>query len=122
MKIAVTAKDDVGLEAKVDSRFGRAFYFAIIDLDTEEVEFINNTAANAASGAGVKAAQLVTDEEVEALISGRVGPKAFRGLDKAGIKIYITKEATIKETLADYKDNNLKEIDGPTNQGHVGMK
>jgi len=122
MKIAVTASNNTGLESEVDSKFGRAGYFAIIDLDTEEVEFIANTAADSASGAGVKAAQLVADEEVEALISGRVGPKAFRGLDKAGIKIYSTTETTLQEVVVAYKDGNLTELDGPTNQGHFGMK
>ncbi|GAB6137906.1 NifB/NifX family molybdenum-iron cluster-binding protein [Halanaerobaculum tunisiense] len=121
MKIAVTVSNNTGLEAEVDSKFGRTAYFAIIDLATEEVEFIANTAANSASGAGVKAAQLVADEEVETLISGRVGPKAFRGLDKVGIKIYTTTGTTLQEVIADYKDGNLTKIDGPTNQGHFGM-
>ncbi|HZX10167.1 MAG TPA: NifB/NifX family molybdenum-iron cluster-binding protein, partial [Acidobacteriota bacterium] len=50
MKIAVTAtKPD--FSAQVDPRFGRSPYFIIVDSETMDFEAINNSSADAASGA-----------------------------------------------------------------------
>ncbi|MBM7622696.1 NifB/NifX family molybdenum-iron cluster-binding protein [Sporohalobacter salinus] len=120
MKIALTAADNTGLEAKVDPRFGRASYFGIVDLELMEVEFIDNSAANASSGAGIQAAQLLSDQEIETLISVKVGPKAFDALQSAGIDIYTVDGGKLKEVVELYKNENLNKLDNPTNPGHMG--
>ena len=120
MKVAVTTTDNYGGKAKISSRFGRAPYIAIIDVETQNLKFISNSAANSSSGAGVKAAQIIADEEVEVLIVPRIGPKAFKGLEQAGLDIYITQENTINEALSEYQNDNLERIDEPTNPGHIG--
>jgi len=53
MKIIVTAKNNSGIESELDSRFGRANYFAIVDTESMDVNFIENSAAEASSGAGI---------------------------------------------------------------------
>ncbi|MCK8827663.1 NifB/NifX family molybdenum-iron cluster-binding protein [Natroniella acetigena] len=124
MKLVITAKDDIGFESELDTRFGRAAYFGIIDIEGKELIFIKNEATSSSSGAGIKAAQLLADKKADALITGRVGPKAFRGLEKAGIKVYTSSngEVSIQDCLTAYKAGELKEVDGPTNQGHHGLK
>ncbi len=121
MKIAVPTKDNVDLEVKVEDRFGRAPYFAIIDGDSEEVKFVNNSAQKAASGAGVQAAQLMADEGVEVLLAGNIGPKAYSGLEKAGIEMYHVEQTVVEDAVANYKSGKLAELEGATNQGHVGL-
>lgn len=120
MKIAVTASNNRGLETEVDPRFGRAAYFAVIDSESMEVEFIDNSAANASSGAGIEAAQLVSDQGVEGLISVKVGPKAFKALQSADIKIYNVDGGSLKEAAEAYKAGELDKLDNPTNPGHMG--
>jgi len=54
------------------------------------VEVVQNTAASAAQGAGTGTVSLLADHGVTAVISGRFGPKAYQGLQAAGIEMYVT--------------------------------
>ncbi|HLV10075.1 MAG TPA: NifB/NifX family molybdenum-iron cluster-binding protein [Halanaerobiales bacterium] len=122
MKIAVTAAGNVGFESRIDLRFGRAPYFAVINTDTDEIEFVENPGVKAASGAGVMAAQLIADQEVEAVISGNYGPKAFSGLAAARLKMYSAEEGSIAEVIKLLKEGKLQEITDPTSRSHSGLK
>ncbi|MFW6035988.1 MAG: NifB/NifX family molybdenum-iron cluster-binding protein [Halothermotrichaceae bacterium] len=128
MKIAVTASSDNGFKAEVNQRLGRAPYFAIVDvndgdkMEKKDIKFIENDGVNAASGAGVRAAQIIADNGVEVVISGNIGPKAFSGLKAAGVKIYSVDSGTIEEAIKKYSQDNADELNDPTNNGHVGFK
>lgn len=122
MKIAVTAKKNTGLETDIDPRFGRANYFAIVDTVNMDVNFIANTAAESSSGAGVGAAQLIADQNVDIVISGSFGPKAFNGLSAADIKLYSVNGGTIKEAVEDYNNGVLQQLTTATNNGHIGNR
>ncbi|MGM0472096.1 MAG: NifB/NifX family molybdenum-iron cluster-binding protein [Bacillota bacterium] len=119
MKIGLTTSEDTGWDAKLDSRFGRGEYLAIVDLDNEEVDFIENSAANSASGAGVELAQMVADQDVDSVILYRIGPKAFSGLDNAGISIYEAEGNKLSEVVDRYQAGELNQIEAPTNRGHI---
>ncbi|MFP4017098.1 MAG: NifB/NifX family molybdenum-iron cluster-binding protein [Halanaerobiales bacterium] len=122
MKVVVTAKSKNGLDSEVDPRFGRANYFAVVDTDNMEVNFLENDAADSSSGAGVRAAQLIADQNAEAVLAGSFGPKAFNTLSAAGIKIYSYSSGTIAGAVDDFKNNCLKELTSASNNGHVGLK
>ena len=118
MKIAISAtgKD---LESSVDLRFGRASGFIIYDLETENFEFVDNIQnLEASQGAGIQAAQTVVNQDVQALITGHCGPKAFKVLSAAEIKIYTGASGTIKEAIEKYKKNELQEADNADVEGH----
>ncbi len=123
MKILIPTTENNEAEARVAARFGRSKYFSIIDQQSKEIKFIENTAVDSASGAGVKAAQLVADQKVDLLLANNIGPKAFRGLAKTSLKIYSLEGMTgaLTEALNNYRAGNLKEITAPTNAGHHGM-
>ena len=55
MRIAVSSTGP-GLEAELDSRFGRCDYFVIVDGDTMDVESVENPNVMAAGGAGIQSA------------------------------------------------------------------
>ncbi len=122
MKIIVTAKNNSGIESELDPRFGRANYFVIVDTESMDVNFIDNSAAEASSGAGVGAAQLVADQKVEVVISGNFGPKAFNGLNAANIRLYASNSGTLAEVVEEYNKGNLKQLSNATNSGHVGIR
>lgn len=125
MKLAVTASSDQGLKAKIDSRFGRAPYFIIVDVDTMKARVIDNSASNAASnaasGAGISAAQTVANEGVNGVISGNFGPKAFSGLKAGDLKLYSFPEGTVKEAINEFKKGTLEELSNPTSGAHAGL-
>ncbi|MFN2341364.1 MAG: NifB/NifX family molybdenum-iron cluster-binding protein [Halanaerobium sp.] len=122
MKIVVSVNNNTGLDAELDPRFGRADYFAIFETGTEEVDFINNAAKNAASGAGIQAVQTVADQGVNAVISGNIGPKAYDALQAADIKVYVSASGTLKDVIKTYEAGELDEVSGPTNAGHAGLR
>ena len=118
MKIAITTSGN-DLTAPLDSRFGRAPKFMIYDLDNDSFEIVdNNQNLNAAQGAGIQSAQNIARLGVGALITGHCGPKAFRVLQAAGIKIYNTDAATTGEALKRYRDGKLVEASVAYVEGH----
>jgi len=122
MKIAVTASGNNGLDANVDVRFGRAPYFAIVDTDTMDVNTIDNQGSGASHGAGVRAAQIISDQGVDGVISGNFGPKAFSGLQAANVKLYSFKSGTVEDAINALKNDDIEEIGGPTSQAHSGLR
>ncbi len=110
MKIAMpTDKKDLG--ANVCVSFGRAPYFLIYDTDTKESSFLDNTAAASASGAGIKAAQIIVDSGAKALLTPRCGQNAAEVISGADIKIYKTVHTTIKESLDAFAAGKLAILD-----------
>lgn len=75
MKLAIALKKNE-YNSIVDERFGRAPFFIIIDNNTKEFEIIENEAKDEATGAGLKAVKNLLKYQVEAIITGEIGPKA----------------------------------------------
>lgn len=118
MKIAFTTSG-ADLSAELDPRFGRAQKFLIYDTDADAFEVVDNTQnLNAAQGAGIQAAQRIIAAGAQALVSGHCGPKAFRVLDAAGVKVYNTDAKTVEEALKLYMEGKLAESAGPDVGGH----
>lgn len=118
MKVAVTATGQE-LKSKVDPRFGRANWFIVFDTDTNQYQAIDNEQnLNAGQGAGIQSAENVSRHGVKAVITGNCGPKAFRTLGAAGIKVYCGAEGTVEEVLEKFKSGKLKEADGANVEGH----
>lgn len=118
MKIVITASGD-NLNAPLDSRFGRAAKFLVYDLDSETFEVVDNQQnLNAAQGAGIQSAETVARLGAKAIVTGHCGPKAFRVLLAAGIKIYNTDAPTVAEALERYRAGRLTEAKSADVEGH----
>ena len=99
MKVAIAAKGTT-LGCQMDSRFGRAAYFLLIDTNSGQCEAFNNrVSVQAASGAGVQAAKSVVELGVDALITGNMGPKALDVLRAGGVQVYVGVTGTAQEAL-----------------------
>ncbi len=118
MKIALTTSGN-DLNAALDSRFGRAPKFLIYDIDSNTFEVIDNEQnLNAAQGAGIQSAQNIARMGVGTLITGHCGPKAFRTLQAAGIKIYNTSATTVSDALEQFRSGKLVEAASADVDGH----
>jgi len=118
MKMALTTSGD-NLNSPLDSRFGRAPKFIIYDTENDAFEVVDNAQnLNAAQGAGIQSAQNIARLGVRALVTGHCGPKAFRTLQAAGIKIYNTSAATVTEALEQYRAGKLTEAGSADIEGH----
>ena len=118
MKIAFSTSGE-SLDAPLDSRFGRAPRFLVYDLESNAFELIDNKPnLNAAQGAGIQSAQTVVRAGAAAVVTGHCGPKAFRVLSAAGIKVYNSDAATLFEVLALYREGKLVCAEAANVEGH----
>jgi len=112
MKIAISAtgKD---IESNVSDVFGRCPYFVIIEIEDgkiKETEAVKNESIDQMSGAGISTAQLIADKNVNAVITGSVGPRALDVLRQFNIEIYHC-DGTIRAVLQEFIDGKLKKIE-----------
>ncbi|MGD0728284.1 MAG: NifB/NifX family molybdenum-iron cluster-binding protein [Spirochaetia bacterium] len=118
MKIVVTAQGDT-LSAPVDQRFGRAARFIVYDTETKKIEAVDNGQnLQAAQGAGIQAAETVSRLGAECLLTGHCGPKAFRALSAAGVRIYNGASGTVAEAIAAFEAGKLTAATGADVDGH----
>lgn len=120
MKIAITAGGE-NLDSPVDRVFGRARWFLITDPDGGYVEVLENSQnVNAAQGAGIQAARQIADKSVNIILTGNVGPNAFRALEAASVRVFQfgSDILTSRDALTAWKDGRLQEVKAPTAQGH----
>ncbi len=118
MKIAITASGQE-LASRLDPRFGRAKYFLVVDTETNELAIHDNAPnLNAAQGAGIQAGQAVARLGVGAVITGNVGPKAFRLLQAADIAVYLAGDGTVADTVAKFKAGELSPVSTANVEGH----
>ncbi len=115
MKIAIPAVKDGNFETEIHDNFGRADYFALVNSENDELEFIENTAAAQSSGAGVGAAQLCADQGADVVVAYHFGPKAHKALTAAGIEVLdLNEQKLIRDAYNDYQAGKLNEAEaGP---------
>ncbi|HSQ41932.1 MAG TPA: NifB/NifX family molybdenum-iron cluster-binding protein [Fibrobacteraceae bacterium] len=108
-----------GLDASLDPRFGRCSCWVILDLESGAVELLNNTDNKGAEqGAGIQAAQTVLGANVQALVTGHCGPKAFRVLQAAGVAVYCAEEGTVRQAAERLQAGQLPQLSQPDVASH----
>jgi predicted Fe-Mo cluster-binding NifX family protein len=124
MKIVLTTTSP-NLDSAIDPRFGRGAYLLLVDLNSMEWKATPNPGVNASGGAGIQAAQFVSDHKAEAVISGDFGPHAFEALKAAGIAMYVYGDCqTAQQAIERFKAGQLQEVGAATrndcDHGHKG--
>ena len=120
MKIVVTT-DGGTLDAQVHPSFGRCPTYLFIDTGTMQFEAVENPAANAAGGAGIQAAQLVVERGAQAVVTGNVGPNAFRVFRSAGVPVHLFGDGTVRQAVEAYKASGLSAAGDASRPAHAGM-
>jgi predicted Fe-Mo cluster-binding NifX family protein len=111
MKICITALNPT-MDSLVDPRFGRCHHFIIVDEKGKLIKNLANESGEAARGAGVSAAQVIADEGVQVIITGNMGPNAYKVLSPSKIKIFTgVANISVKEAFEAYQNNELQESD-----------
>jgi predicted DNA-binding protein (UPF0251 family)/predicted Fe-Mo cluster-binding NifX family protein len=107
-KIAVSSEGP-GLDDRVDPRFGRAAGFVVVESETMEHQYIDNGSSQVmGQGAGIQAAENILRAGAGVILTGYVGPKAFRALEAAGIDIIQDLEGlSVAEAVAKFKAGQL---------------
>jgi predicted Fe-Mo cluster-binding NifX family protein len=111
MKVAVSVNAPK-LGAKFEPRFGRAAAFVIVDTDTSAPQAVANPAAQLGGGAGIRAAEFLIRQGVEAVISGSFGPKACDVLHPSGVRLYQAQSGTVDDLVAKLLNGDLDQVEG----------
>ncbi len=119
MKLGISSSG-ADISSLLDLRFGRCSYFLIHDTDTKENVIIENPAKNASGGAGTAAAQEMINQDVEAIITGNMGPNAFNVFGNSDIKVFRCAGVPITTAIQLFLESKLEQISaaGPA---HAGM-
>ena len=118
MKLIVTMQRP-DLDSSMDPRFGRARYFLLVDTETDEMTVHDNHQnLNAAQGAGIQAAQVVTQLGAQAVLTGHVGPKAFATLQAGQVAIYSGVTGTVRQALERWRSGHLQPATAANVEGH----
>ena len=118
MKVAITSQGK-DLSSEFDLRFGRAKFLLVVDTETDDFEVHDNELnLNAVQGAGIQTGQNIANLSVEAVITGNVGPNAFKTLNAANVKIFLAEKQTVADAIETFKAGKLKEVDQANVEGH----
>lgn len=118
MKIAVSSSGP-DLNGTMDPRFGRAAGFIIYDTESGDHEYVDNAQnLTLPQGAGIQAAQNVAATGAGAVITGHVGPKAYKALSHGGIGVYLGPGGDVLGLIDAYREGKLEAASGPDKEGH----
>jgi predicted Fe-Mo cluster-binding NifX family protein len=118
MKVAVTAQGEE-FSSLMDPRFGRASWIHVVDTETGVHQAHDNTVhLNLSQGAGIQTGQNVANLGVEAVITGNVGPNAFRTLQAAKIKVFLAAPQTVEQAMTAFQEGQLQEVGQANVEGH----
>ena len=119
MKIAVSTTGTT-LDSPVDPHFGRAAGFLIVDPETVSVAYVSNDGAESLShGAGIATAEMVANAGANVVLTGSVGPKAFRALYAAGLKVgHGVDGMTVRAAIEAYRCGDVEIDKQPSSSGH----
>lgn len=116
MKVAVATQQG-GLNDQVSSVVGRAPTFTIVHTSNGEItdsKVLDNQFAQAQSGAGIQAAQMLANEQVQAIIGGNFGPNLANVFTQNGIKMYQAGGLSVRKAVNQLLQGQLAEASGAT--------
>ena len=106
----------------ISSHFGRAPYFAVIELDEHgnviTIEKVQNTSDH--FGGNGKPKDLLLALNPTALIVREIGPGALQTFEQMGIPVFKTHANSVEKAVEDYKDNKLQKLDQGCTHSHGG--
>ena len=111
VKIAVSSIGK-NLTDNISEVFARCPYFIIAEIENQEIkkfEAIKNESENQMGGAGISAARLMAQKNINTVITKNAGPRALDVLKQFNIGIYYG-DGTIKEVLQEFIDGKLEKM------------
>ncbi len=109
MKISIPVMDCSGLSSTVGQHFGKVPAYAIMDTDSGELTFLENTSEHR-GGVGLPP-ELMAKAGVNIMLCGGLGSKAVDMFTSLGIQVYVGAAGTVGETLEAYKAGKLCRAD-----------
>jgi len=120
MNICIPVTEDRGLESPVCAHFGSAPIFMIVDTESGSCRPVPNRNMHHGHGMCQPLAALA-GEKIDGMVVGGIGMGALNKLQAAGVGVFMSRHATVKETVAALKSGALEHVDPRAACSHHGQ-
>lgn len=120
VRIVVPVSDEKGIDSHLSQHFGRAPFYAIIDLDEKGQVIGQGTIANTSEhfgGVGLPPDRIL-QLKPKALVTYGLGSKALRMFQDVGVAVLRTEANTVREVVSAYNNDELQELTHGCHQAH----
>ena len=120
-RIMIPVKNDAGLEAQLAQHFGRAPYFAIVNLDENQKILKVITEPNRSEhmgGAPGHSHESFLALKPDIVVAYTMGHGALRTFQDAHVKVLEATTNTVKGNIESFKEGKLKELVGGCEHAH----
>lgn len=109
MKIAISVskRDDSNPHLEV---FGKSSHYLIYNTEKSSEEILSNPYFIELGGAGIQSARFLIDQNIDILITEKIGLNPLRFLTSANVRIFQSKQVSISEILRLFNEEKLKEL------------
>lgn len=105
--VCITAGES-STDAPCEEHFGRAPFFILTDTNSGEWWPVENRSAGPCGGKIPGAVQILIENRVQVLITGRIGGTGQEALEAAGIRVYAAPtDATVRTALVRFRAGSL---------------
>jgi len=119
-RIVVPVLDESGLNARLSEHFGRAPYFAVVDLDENARISSQRAVPNTSEhfgGTGLPPDRIL-QLRPNALITYGMGPRALAIFQNARVPVLRANANTVKDVIAAYNNDALEELTEDCHHAH----
>jgi predicted Fe-Mo cluster-binding NifX family protein len=114
MKTIAISTARKSLDARVEGLFGRARFFVLADPNTLEWEAIDNLANISGNQLiGIMTAQNLVRRNIQTVMTGKCGSKAFAELKAAGVQVVLDTKGTVRQALEKFRRGDFSPATGP---------
>lgn len=99
----------------------RSSFFIIFEGDPNNHLVMENLLKKAGSESGIKVADELAKQKVDIVITGTIGPKAFKRLEDAGVKVHAGCEGKVADVLDKCLKGKLPICKKATYGGYLGI-
>src|SRR5665647_691396 len=120
-RIMIPVEDEAGLDAQVASHFGRAPYFALVELDEKQKIPKVKTEPNRSEhmgGAPGHSHESFLALKPDIIVAYSMGPGALSTFQDAGITVLKATSDTVGGNIESFKEGKLKELAGGCEHAH----
>ena len=112
VRIVVPVSEDEGIKSRLSQHFGRAPFYAFIDLDEKKQVIDQGTIVNTSEhfGGVGRPPDRILQLKPAALVTYGLGPRALRIFQDAGVTVLRTEANNVKEVIKAYTKNELQEL------------
>lgn len=113
-RVVVPTENESGLDAQLAEHFGRAPYFAVVDLD--ENGKVSNVKTEANRGEHVGGIghphEHILALKPNVIVAYAMGPGGLTNFQKAGVTVLKANGKTVREIISSFKEGKLAELSG----------